>query len=438
MQEVQEVQVQMLERVKEGIQESHYLTDNLLLLLEHVGIYATPQGWIFQMIALCGILLIAWLSNWLTKSLLNNRLLKLVNKSKNTFDNELHQHGFFKRIGHFVPAVVIYLLSQLLIENPSLLAFLQKSAVIYVLISAVMALSALLNTIEDTYNASNLAKKAPITGFIQVAKLFIVIIAGLLIISNLMDKSPLLLLSGLGAITAILLLLFRDTILGFVAGIQIAANRMVNTGDWIEMPQYGADGDVLQVGLTTVKVQNFDKTISTIPTYALISEPVKNWRGMEESDGRRIKRSLFIDVYSIHFCDQDMLSEFSKIRYIKHYIQTKLEKLQLFHSEQHIDTTDLVNSRRLTNIGTLRAYMQAYLQNHPDINQDMTLMVRQRTPTELGIPLEVYCFSKDKNWVNYEGIQSDIFDHFLAILPAFKLRAYQRVSDRPDAKLSGS
>jgi miniconductance mechanosensitive channel len=324
MQEMQEVQVQMLERVKEGIQESHYLTDNLLLLLEHVGIYATPQGWIFQMIALCGILLIAWLSNWLTKSLLNNRLLKLVNKSKNTFDDELHQHGFFKRIGHFVPAVVIYLLSQLLIENPSLLAFLQKSAVIYVLISAVMALSALLNTIEDTYNASNLAKKAPITGFIQVAKLFIVIIAGLLIISNLMDKSPLLLLSGLGAITAILLLLFRDTILGFVAGIQIAANRMVNTGDWIEMPQYGADGDVLQVGLTTVKVQNFDKTISTIPTYALISEPVKNWRGMEESDGRRIKRSLFIDVHSIHFCDQDMLSEFSKIRYIKHYIQTKL------------------------------------------------------------------------------------------------------------------
>jgi miniconductance mechanosensitive channel len=197
------------------------------------------------------------------------------------------------------------------------------------------------------------------------------------------------------------------------------------------MPKYGADGDVLQVGLTTVKVQNFDKTISTIPTYALISEPVKNWRGMSESDGRRIKRSLYIDINSIHFCDQDMLNEFSKIRYIKNYIQTKLEKLQLFHSEQHIDTADLINSRRLTNIGTLRAYMQAYLENHPDINQDMTLMVRQRPPTELGIPLEIYCFSADKNWVYYEGIQSDIFDHFLAILPAFKLRAYQRVSDRP-------
>jgi len=421
---VQEVQVQ------EIMQENHYLSDNLISLLEHFGLQATSQSWIFQLVALCGILLIAWLSKWLTKSLLNSRLTKVISKSKNQFDDELHKHGFFKRIGHIVPAILIYLLSDLLIEHVSLLAFLQKSAVIYVLISAVMAISALLNTIEDTYNASNFAKKAPITGFIQVAKLFVVIIAGLLIISNLMDKSPLLLLSGFGALTAILLLLFRDTILGFVAGIQIAANRMVNTGDWIEMPKYGANGDVLQVGLTTVKVQNFDKTISTIPTYALISEPVKNWRGMDESDGRRIKRSLCIDIQSIHFCDQDMLSEFSKIRYIKRYIQTKLEKLQHFHSEQHIDTTDLINSRRLTNIGTLRAYMQAYLENHPDINQDMTLMVRQRPPTEIGIPLEIYCFSKDKNWVNYEGIQSDIFDHFLAILPTFKLRAYQRVSDR--------
>lgn len=413
------------------MQESHFLSDHLISLLALIGIQTTPQSWIFQAVALSGILLIAWLSKWVTKGILNSRLTKLVSKSKNQFDDELHKHGFFKRIGHIVPAIFIYLLSQLLIENPSMLSLLQKTAVIYVILSAVLALTALLNTIEDTYNASNLAKKAPITGFIQVAKLFVVIIAGLLVISNLMDKSPLLLLSGLGAVTAILLLLFRDTILGFVAGIQIAANRMVNTGDWIEMPKYGADGDVLQVGLTTVKVQNFDKTISTIPTYALISEPVKNWRGMQESNGRRIKRSLYIDINSIHFCDQDMLNEFSKIRYIKNYIQSKLEKLQLFHSEQQIDTADLINSRRLTNIGTLRAYMQAYLENHPDIHKNMTLMVRQRPPTELGIPLEVYCFSADKNWIHYEGIQSDIFDHFLAILPSFKLRAYQRVSDRP-------
>ncbi|GAC20049.1 mechanosensitive ion channel family protein [Paraglaciecola arctica] len=410
---------------------NQFLTDSLITLLEQIGIQAKPDDWIFQTFALTGIIIIAGLSSWLTKSVLNSSLRKLVSKSKNGFDDELHKHGFFRRIGHIIPALVIYLLSQILIENPSLLAFLQKSAIIYLLISTVMAVSALLNTVEDTYNASRLAKRAPITGFIQVGKLFVIIIAGLLIISNLMDKSPLLLMSGLGAMAAILLLLFRDTILGFVAGIQIAANRMVNTGDWIEMPKYGADGEVLQVGLTTVKVQNWDKTISTIPTYTLISDSVKNWRGMSESGGRRIKRSLNIDIQSIRFCDQDMLDEFAKIRYIKSYIQAKLEKLQRFHSEQHIDTTDLINSRRLTNIGTLRAYMQAYLENHPDINKDMTLMVRQRPPTELGVPLEIYCFCANKNWVSYEGIQSDIFDHLLAILPAFKLRAYQRVSDRP-------
>lgn len=408
-----------------------FLTDNLISLLGHLGIQVKPNDWIFQLVALTGIILIALISSWITKVILKSSLRNLISKSNNSFDDELHKHGFFRRIGHIIPALVIYLLSQVLIENLSLLAFLQKSAIIYLLIATVMAVSALLNTVEDTYNASSLAKRAPITGFIQVGKLFVVIIAGLLIISNLMDKSPLLLMSGLGAMAAILLLLFRDTILGFVAGIQIAANRMVNTGDWIEMPKYGADGEVLQVGLTTVKVQNWDKTVSTIPTYTLISDSVKNWRGMSESGGRRIKRSLNIDIQSIRFCDQDMLDEFAKIRYIKSYIQAKLEKLQQFHSEQKIDTTDLINSRRLTNIGTLRAYMQAYLENHPDINKEMTLMVRQRPPTELGVPLEIYCFCSDKRWVNYEGIQSDIFDHLLAILPAFKLRAYQRVSDRP-------
>lgn len=413
------------------MQNNQFLTDSLISLLDYLGIQAKPEDWIFQVVALAGIIVIALICSRITRSLLNSSLRNLISKSNNGFDDELHKHGFFRRIGHIIPALVIYLLSQVLIENLSLLAFLQKTAIIYLLIATVTAVSALLNTVEDTYNASSLAKRAPITGFIQVGKLFVVIIAALLIISNLMDKSPLLLLSGLGAMAAILLLLFRDTILGFVAGIQIAANRMVNTGDWIEMSKYGADGEVLQVGLTTVKVQNWDKTISTIPTYTLISDSVKNWRGMTESGGRRIKRSLNIDIQSIRFCDQDMLDEFAKIRYIKSYIQAKLEKLQRFHSEQHIDTTDLINSRRLTNIGTLRAYMQAYLENHPDINKDMTLMVRQRPPTELGVPLEIYCFCANKNWVNYEGIQSDIFDHLLAILPAFKLRAYQRVSDRP-------
>ncbi|WP_340679472.1 mechanosensitive ion channel domain-containing protein [Paraglaciecola sp.] len=391
----------------------------------------TAEGWVFQLSALLVIVCLAWISFKISRIILRGNLTKLVLRTKNTFDDELHRHDFFRRTSHLAPAIVIYVLSPLFIGNELLLSFLQKAALIYAVVAIVRTGSALLNTVEDTYNASNLAKKAPITGFIQVAKLFMVIVAMLLVISNLLDKSPLILLSGLGAVTAILLLLFKDTILGFVAGIQIAANRMVNTGDWISMPQYGADGDVLQVGLTTVKVQNWDKTITTIPTYALIAEPVKNWRGMSESGGRRIKRSIYIDIQSIRFCDEEMLSEFSTIRYIKSYIQKKKEELQTFHSEQKIDLQDLVNSRRLTNIGTLRAYMQIYLTHHSKINQDMTLMVRQLPPTELGVPLEIYCFSADKNWINYEGIQADIFDHLLAILPVFRLRAYQRVSDRP-------
>ena len=291
--------------------------------------------------------------------------------------------------------------------------------------------SALLNTVQDIYNESSLARRAPIGGFIQVGKLLMAVVALLLISAVLLDRSPLLLLSGLGAVTAILLLIFRDAILGFVAGIQIAANRMVNNGDWIEMSKYGADGNVLEVGLTTVKIRNWDNTISTIPTYNLISDSVKNWRGMQESDGRRIKRAILLDIHSIRFCDHTMLEEFANIRSIKAYIEQKRKALSEFNQTAKVADTDLVNSRRLTNLGTLRAYMTAYLRAHPQINQNMTLMVRQLAPTELGIPLEIYCFCADKDWVNYEGIQADIFDHMLAMLPIFHLRAYQRVSDNP-------
>jgi miniconductance mechanosensitive channel len=413
------------------VKANDIITQAVIDSFAYFGLKITQSGLLFQFSALLVIFSIAWISFKLTRLFLRGNITQVVLRTKNVFDDELHKHHFFRRTSHLAPALLIYTLCPLFLNNQYLLNFLQKAAIIYALITMVRMVSAVLNTVEDTYNASNLAKKAPITGFIQVGKLFVVIVALVLVISSILNKSPLLLLSGLGAVTAILLLLFRDTILGFVAGIQIAANRMVNTGDWISMPKFEADGEVLQVGLTTVKVQNWDKTITTIPTYALIAEPVKNWRGMSESGGRRIKRAINIDVQSVQFCDEQMLEDFAKIRFIKSYIQKKKDELQTFHNEQKIDIQDLVNSRRLTNIGTLRAYVQAYLANHTKINQDMTLMVRQLPPTELGLPLEIYCFSADKNWVNYEGIQADIFDHLLAILPVFKLRAYQRVSDRP-------
>ena len=219
--------------------------------------------------------------------------------------------------------------------------------------------------------------------------------------------------------------IFKDAILGFVAGIQLSANRMVANGDWIEMPKYGANGNIIEIALTTVKVQNWDKTITTIPTYALITESFKNWRGMSESGGRRIKRAISMDMNTIQFCTEDMLERFSKIQYISDYIKEKTIELQENNKLEQVDHSSIVNGRRMTNIGTFRAYVKAYLTNHPMINKDMTFLIRQLEPTEHGLPIEIYVFSKDQNWANYEGIQSDIFDHVLAVVPEFDLQVFQ-------------
>jgi len=282
------------------------------------------------------------------------------------------------------------------------------------IIIMMLVLDSLLNTVEDIYQTFRASKEIPIKGFIQVLKLALYFVAAIFVISILLNKTPVYLLSGIGALAAVMLLVFKDSILGFVAGIQLAANRMVSVGDWIEMPKYGADGDVLEVALTTVKVQNWDKTITTIPTYALISESFKNWRGMSESGGRRIKR-----------CNGEMLERFGKIQYISEYIETKKHELEEFNQATKVDNASLVNGRRMTNIGTFRAYVKAYLQNHPMINKDMTFLIRQLPPTEYGLPIEIYVFSKDKVWANYEAIQADIFDHILAVVPEFDLHVYQ-------------
>ena len=380
------------------------------------------------MLSAVGVIFIcAIVSLYVTHFVVSEKVTQFVLRTKSEWDDELHKHSFFKRCGHIVPAIVISIVAAVLLpEESRFLALIEKLSMVYLAIASLFIVSALLNTIEDIYNASALAKRAPITGFIQVAKLIFTIVAILLVISILIDKSPIILLSGMTAIAAVLLLIFRDTILGFVAGIQIAANRMFNTGDWIAMPKYDVDGEILMIGLTNVKVQNWDKTISTLPTYSLTTEAVKNWRGMSESGGRRIKRSIYIDLRSVKFCDEDMLHSFAGIRHIKQYIADKLATLRQYHQSEKIDQSDLLNSRRLTNLGTFRAYLQGYLRNHPDINKDMTLMVRQLPPTELGIPMEIYCFSANKDWVAYEGIQADVFDHVIAMLPLFGLKAYQR------------
>ena len=408
-----------------------YLAKHFIELLHKLGLSVIPTDSLYQLLACSVLLFISFVSFYISRYILHKQVLRFVEKSRTLWDDRLVEYGFFNRAAHLIPSLVLYLLTPALFEKTQgLYLFLVKFSLIYLLTSAFLAATSFLNSAEAIYNASVLARRAPITGFIQVAQLVLSIIFALLAIAGLLDKSPLILMSGLGAITAILLLIFRDAILGFVAGIQIAANRMVNNGDWIEMPKYHADGDVLAVGLTTVKVQNWDKSISTIPTHALISEPVKNWRGMQESEGRRIKRSLFIDIQSVKFCDRSLLEHVENLHILKPYIDSKSKELQDDKKQRDLCESDIINTRKLTNLGTFRAYMQAYIDTHSQINQAMTCMIRQLPPSELGLPLEVYCFSMEKDWVKYEAIQADIFDHFLAMLPLFELRAYQRISDK--------
>ncbi|MEN8725583.1 MAG: mechanosensitive ion channel domain-containing protein, partial [Lentimonas sp.] len=286
-----------------------------------------------------------------------------------------------------------------------------------------------LNFICAAWEGGPIGKRYPAKSFTQAAKLVINLIGMIFILSVVLGKSPLVFFSGLGAVTAILLLIFKDAILGLVAGFQLSVNNMVMVGDWIEMPGRGADGEVTDVSLTTVKVQNWDKTITTIPTYSLISDSFKNWRGMSEAGGRRIKRSLHIDMRTIQFADEQLLERFKRIRLLRPYLEQKLEDIQEYNSNVENDLAELINGRRLTNVGTFRAYCVAYLRNHPKIHQKgMTLLVRQLAPNEKGLPIEFYCFSNDTAWVNFEDIQGDLFDHLLSIIPEFGLSTYQAPS----------
>jgi len=377
-------------------------------------------------IAITGMLLLSVAANFIAKRYILSALAYLISKSSAKWDDAVLRQRTLNRLAHLAPAVVIFVLTPIVLEGFGFaIETIRGALLIYIIIIMMLVIDSLLSTVEDVYQNFRAAKEIPIKGFIQILKLAVYFLAGVFIISIVLNKTPIYLLSGIGALAAVMMLVFRDSILGFVAGIQLAANRMVSVGDWIEMPKYGADGDVLEVALTTVKVQNWDKTITTIPTYALISESFKNWRGMADSGGRRIKRAVNIDISSVRFCDEEMLERFSKIQYISEYIESKKVELEEFNQSANVDNASLANGRRMTNIGTFRAYVRAYLQNHPEINMQMTFLVRQLQATQYGVPIEIYVFSKDKVWANYEAIQSDIFDHILAVVTEFDLRVYQ-------------
>ena len=377
-------------------------------------------------LAIIVVLILSLTASFVARRYILSSLTYIISKSKPKWDDAILRQGALKRLSYLVPAIIIYLLTPFALSGMDMtITFIRSATHIYMLIVVMLVLDSILNTVEEIYKSFRASKEIPIKGFIQITKIGLYFLTIVFVVSVLLNRTPLFLLSGIGALTAVLMLVFKDAILGFVAGIQLSANRMVAHGDWIEMPKYGADGDVLEVTLTTVKVQNWDKTITTIPTYALISESFKNWRGMQKSGGRRIKRAVNIDMNSIRFCDEEMLERFGKIQYISDYIDTKIAELEAFNTAEKVDNASLANGRRMTNVGTFRAYVKAYLLNHPMINKEMTFLVRQLKPSEFGLPIEVYVFSKDQVWANYEAIQADIFDHILAVLPEFDLRVYQ-------------
>lgn len=371
---------------------------------------------------LLGAIALSILAYYVTKKFVLRVLIKYLMSNHIAWDNILVKRNVFQRMAHLVPAIVIYNCAVLF---PVHQAWVQRLAATYCILVLLFVLEALLSASDDIYRGKQISKIRPIKGYIQVAKILVFIIGIILVIANLIGKSPVILLSGFGAMTAVLLLLFKDSILGLVAGIQLASNDMVRLGDWIEMPKYGADGDVIEISLHTVKVQNWDKTVTTIPSYALVSDSFKNWRGMQDSGGRRIKRSIYIDTTSIFFCTEDMIERFKKIHFLTDYITSKQEEIADYNARHRVDTTEPVNGRHITNIGTLRAYIQNYLRSHPKVHPDLTMMVRQLQPTEHGLPLEIYAFTNDTAWVNYEAIQADVFDHILSVVPHFGLRVFQ-------------
>ncbi|WP_375629009.1 mechanosensitive ion channel family protein [Bartonella sp. TT67HLJMS] len=298
----------------------------------------------------------------------------------------------------------------------------------FIIFFVVLTISACLNVINILYEQRPTARLKPIKGYIQIAKIALFAVATVLMVATLIDRSPLILFSGLGAMAAVLMLIFQDTLLSLVAGIQISSTDMVRVGDWIEIPNLGADGDVIEIALHTVKVQNFDNTITSVPIRKLVTDPFKNWRGMQESGGRRIKRSLFIDQSSIHFLTEEEQKYLSRFNLLENYFTQKVAEIDQWNAQLDKNHDVLANTRRLTNIGTFRAYVFAYLQQHININPNMTFMARQLPPTENGLPLEIYCFTNTTVWIDYEQIQGDIFDHLYSILPCFGLKVFQNPS----------
>lgn len=406
----------------------NFLFDIRNLLLEW-GIDEMYIVYLYPLVGISLILMLAFLSDIIARRIILGIIARIITKTENTWDDIILKRKVFNRLSHLAPALVIYYsIGYALNDFPKIEIFLQHTVSIYMIIITTLVFNSFLLALNEIYQTLEISKNRSIKGYIQIIQIIVFSIAAIFILSVMMGKSPMRLFAGLGAMAAVLILVFKDTILGFVASIQLSANHMLQIGDWITMDKFRADGIVTEITLNTVKVQNGDKTISTIPTYAMVSESFQNWRGMQESGGRRIKRYVNIDMKSVDFCTPDQFEKFKKLPFVKDYIE---EKHKLTNGKNNID--NIVDSIRvyeykLTNLGVLRKYLEGYLKNHPMIHQNYALFVRLLQPTEFGIPIEIQAFSVEQEVVNYENIQSEIFEHILAILPEFDLKIFQRPS----------
>ncbi len=404
---------------------------------EQMGLEADTISYLTLGIDILIVLLISLLADYIARRIILSVVRRYVQRSRNTYDDILLEKRVFQALAHIVPAAIIWYSLPWLFEGVDFsISWLRVMLTIYMIIMVATVAIRLLQAVEYIGLRSKKFEGKPIASYIQVFKIVAYLVAGVMIISMVVGKSPLTILTAFGAATAVILLIFKDTILGLVASIQISANDMVRLGDWVTMDKYGADGDVVEINLTTVKVRNFDMTITTVPTYAFIADSFKNWRGMQAKGVRRIKRSIHIDQTSIRFVNDDMREQFHRYTRIQKYLRQREEEIADFNAANKVDTSELINGRHMTNIGVFREYARAYLESHPKVSKDNAIMVRQLQPTEDGLPLEVYCFCTDIVWANYEGIQADIFDHLLAALPKFQLRIFQNPSGHDFSRLS--
>ena len=417
-----------------------------------------PDNWLSLMAGVLILVAVMGLSDWLATRLIRATVRRVAARTKSTWDDRIIERKVFARIAHGVPAVLAYYgiglalgvtevdmasatAPDALTTTPAALVLVatlvQRVSLAFIVVTGAVAFASLLEAVNDIYKDSYAESRSrPIKGYLQVVSLVSYIAAGVVVVSVLAQVSPVAFLSGLGALTAVLMLVFKDTILSLVASIQIMSNDMIRIGDWVEVPQSNADGDIVDIALHTVKIQNWDKTISTIPTHKFIGESFKNWRGMSESGGRRIKRAIKLDVNTIRFLTEEEIERLSRFEVLRGYMKQKRDTLAEHDASSAGTDSELIpERRRLTNIGTFRAYVFNYLKAHPTIHDGMTLLVRQLAPGPQGVPIEIYCFSNDTDWGNYEALQGDIFDHLFALLPEFGLRAFQDPAGSDFAKL---